>query len=190
MKKAVVLFAPGFEESEALTIVDILRRAEIICDMAGSDTTVVGAHQIEVRCNKTFDEIAASPAEYDMIILPGGLPGAANLRDNETVIHLLQQANEAGSFLAAICAAPIVLEKAGLLENKHYTAYVGYDKEITSGTYQTDLVVRDGTIITSRGPATVYAFAYALVDALGGDSLAVKNRMVYFNAFEEEKAHE
>ena len=80
--------------------------------------------------------------------------------------------------------APIVLEKADLLMNKNYTAYKGYDQKIKQGHYLEDKVVIDGNIVTSRGPATAYAFAYKLVDLLGGDSLAVKNRMVYFNAFD------
>ena len=83
-----------------------------------------------------------------------------------------------------MCAAPIVLEKANLLINKKYTAYIGYDQKIHQGTYLEDIVVIDGNIVTSRGPATVYAFAYRLVDLLGGDSLAIKKRMVYFNAFD------
>ncbi len=87
--------------------------------------------------------------------------------------------------MAAICAAPIALERAGLLEGRRYTAYVGYDRKISAGEYQEDIVVRDGNLITSRGPATTYAFAYALVDALGGDSAPVKARMVYHNAFRE-----
>ena len=95
-----------------------------------------------------------------------------------------------GKWLAAICAGPRVLDKAGVLENNRYTAYPGQEDKITTGTHCDDIVVKDGNIITSRGPATVYAFAYALVDALGGDSLAVKNRMVYFNAFKEGDSHE
>ena len=98
--------------------------------------------------------------------------------------------NEENKFISAMCAAPIALEKAGVLENKNYTAYPGYNEKIkTSGTYLEDEVVVDGNLVTSRGPATAYAFAYKLVDVLGGDSLAVKNRMVYFNSFnvKEEK---
>lgn len=83
-----------------------------------------------------------------------------------------------------MCAAPIVLEKANLLVNKNYTAYKGYGQKIKQGNYLEDKVVIDGNIVTSRGPATVYAFAYKLVDLLSGDSLALKKRMVYFNAFD------
>jgi len=92
--------------------------------------------------------------------------------------------NQKGKYLGAICAAPIVLEAAGVLANRNYTAYIGYDKVIKQGHYLEDKVVIDENIITSRGSATAYAFAYRLVDILGGDSLAVKQRMVYFNAFD------
>ncbi|MBN1468295.1 MAG: DJ-1/PfpI family protein [Fusobacteriaceae bacterium] len=185
MKKVAVLFAEGFEEGEALTIVDIIRRAEIECHMIGTKNEMItGSHNITVKVDKIIDE---SIKNYDMVVLPGGLPGATNLRDDEKVIKLVQDMNEAGKFVCAMCAAPIVLGKAGLLDGKNYTAYVGYDKKIeTTGTFKEDIVVVDGNIITSRGPATTYAFAYKLVDVLGGDSMAVKNRMVYFNAFNAE----
>lgn len=143
-----------------------------------------GAHDIVVKADKLFD---VDVKDYDMVVLPGGLPGATNLRDDDRVIELLKEMNEAGKYVCAMCAAPIVLEKAGLLEGQEYTAYLGYDKKIqTTGTFKEDIVVTSGNIITSRGPATAYAFAYKLVDVLGGDSLAVKNRMVYYNAFDAE----
>ena len=183
MKQTAIILAPGFEEGEALTIADILRRADIACDLIGFTLEVEGAHQILVRCDKTLEQFVA--ADYDMVILPGGIPGATNLKDSDRTIEILQKMSESGKKVAAICAAPIALERAGLLKNKNYTAYVGYDEKIKDGHYQTDIVVKDQNLITSRGPATAYAFVYALVDELGGDSLAVKNRMVYFNAFEE-----
>ena len=119
-----------------------------------------------------------------MVILPGGYDGAVNLRDSEKVMNILHQMNEKGKYICAMCAAPIALEQAGLLDHKNYTAYLGYDKKIKKGNYLEDKVVIDGQIVTSRGPATAYAFAYKLVELLGGDALAVKNRMVYFNAFD------
>ena len=164
MKKAAVIVAPGFEEGETLSIIDIIRRANFQCDMIGFEKDVAGAH--------------------DMIILPGGYPGAANVRDNTRLIEILNIMAQKNKYICAICAAPIVLEKAGLLKGKNYTAYVGYEQKIKQGNYLYDKVVIDGKIVTSRGPATVYAFAYKLVDLLGGNSLALKKRMVYFNAFD------
>lgn len=185
MSKVAVLLAEGFEESETLTIVDILRRAHIECHMISTAGQMVrGSHDIVVKADALFSNEIAN---YDMIVLPGGMPGATNLRDDKRVIQLLQEMNRSGKYVAGMCAAPLALAEAGLLENKKFTAYVGYDQKIkTTGTFQEDIVVQDGNLITSRGPATSYAFAYALVDALGGDSMAVKNRMVYFNAFDAE----
>ncbi len=180
MKKAAVLVAPGFEEGETLTIVDIIRRANLQCDMFGFDDVVMGGHEIQVRCDKRLSE---EVIDYDMVILPGGYDGAANLRDSKLVMKILQEMNEKNKYICAMCAAPIALEKANLLVDKNYTAYIGYDKKIKQGHYLEDKVVIDGNIVTSRGPATAYAFAYKLVDLLGGNSLAVKKRMVYFNAF-------
>jgi len=181
MKKAAIIVAPGFEEGETLTIVDIIRRANLQCDMFGFDKVVKGGHEISIQCDKILsDEVI----NYDMIILPGGYDGAANMRDSEEVMSMLHEMNEKGKYICAMCAAPIALEKANLLENRNYTAYIGYDQKIKQGHYLEDKVVIDGNIVTSRGPATAYAFAYKLVDLLGGDSLAVKKRMVYFNAFD------
>lgn len=181
MKKAAVLVAPGFEEGETLTIVNIIRRADLQCDMFGFDKVVEGGHGIIVQCDKILSH---EVTECDMVILPGGYDGSANLRDSEEVMSILHEMNEKGKYICAMCAAPIVLEKVNLLVNKNYTAYKGYGQKIKQGNYLEDKVVIDGNIVTSRGPATVYAFAYKLVDLLSGDSLALKKRMVYFNAFD------
>ena len=181
MKKAAVIVAPGFEEGETLSIIDIIRRANFQCDMIGFEKDVAGAHDIIVKCDSVLND---GVIDYDMIILPGGYPGAANLRDNTRLIEILNIMAQKNKYICAICAAPIVLEKAGLLKGKNYTAYVGYEQKIKQGNYLHDKVVIDGKIVTSRGPATVYAFAYKLVDLLGGNSLALKKRMVYFNAFD------
>lgn len=184
MKKIAVLVAPGFEEGETLTIIDILRRAEFQCDSVGFEEIVTGGHQITMKCDKILDETLL---DYDMIVLPGGYEGAVALRDNDYLIDLLQQASKNEQWIAAMCAAPIVLDKADLLKDKAFTAYLDYDKKISSGDFKEDIVVVDGKLVTSRGPATAYAFSYALVDVLGGDSLKVKNRMVYFNSFLDNK---
>lgn len=185
VSKVAVMLAEGFEESETLTIVDILRRARIECHLISiAGERVRGAHDIVVKADAIISDDVKN---YDMIVLPGGLQGATRLRDDDRVIRLLQEMNQAGKFVSAMCAAPIALGKAGVLDGKKFTAYVGYDQKIeTSGTFKEDVVVVDGNLVTSRGPATTYAFAYKLVDVLGGDSLAVKNRMVYFNSFNAE----
>lgn len=181
MKRAAMIVAPGFEEGETLTIVDILRRADIVCDLVGFSDTTEGAHAITVRCDRKIGE---DIVDYDMIILPGGYSGAENLRDSDFLMNLLKIMSEQGKYICAMCAAPIALERAGLLFGRNYTAYMGYDQKIKEGTYLEDKVVVDGNIVTGRGPATAYAFAYKLVDLLGGDSWAVKERMLYFHAFD------
>lgn len=181
MKKVAVVVAPGFEKGETLTIVDIMRRAHIQCDMFGFNKVVQGGHDIEVACD---DVLSEKVLDYDMIVLPGGYGESRAMRDSDLMMDLLHQMNEKGKYICAMCAAPIVLERAGLLEGKNFTAYQGYDQKIDQGHYLEDKVVIDGQIVTSRGPATAYAIAYKLVDLLGGDSLAVKKRMVYFNAFD------
>ena len=118
-----------------------------------------------------------------MVVLPGGMPGSTNLRDNQALIASLQEAAKAGKYLAAICAAPIVLERAGLLEGRKFTCFPGVEEQITSGEHQTDLVVVDGNIVTSRGAGTALAFAYALVDLLGGDGQQLAHTMVYDRLF-------
>lgn len=189
MNPIAVLFAPGFEEAEALTIVDILRRANLPAETVGvTGNEVTGGHGITLRADKTLEEISA--AELEMAVIPGGYPGVDHLLESAETIALLREMHAQDKWLAAICAGPRVLDKAGVLDDKRYTAYPGQEEKISTGSHCEDIIVQDGKIITSRGPATVYAFAYALVDALGGDSLAVKNRMVYFNAFKEGGSHE
>lgn len=183
MKKAAVLVAPGFEEGETLTITDILRRAQTQCDLYGLTKEVTGGHDITLQCDYVLSQ---DVEDYDMVILPGGYEGARNLRDHEGVIALLQKMYANHKYICAMCAAPTVLEKAQLLEEKRYTAYRGYGDKIKQGEYQEEIVVVDGSIVTSRGPATAYAFAYQLVELLGEDAIAVKQRMLYDHAFLQE----
>ena len=182
MPKVAVILANGFEEIEALTVVDVMRRANITCHMVGFEDKVTGSHAIQVQADRVFD---GNLSEYDMIVLPGGMPGSAHLRDNESLISELQKCNQGGKKLAAICAAPIALNRAGLLEGKNFTCYDGVQEQIANGHYQKETVVVDGNIITSRGPATALAFAYHLVDTLGGDAKSLRNGMLYTDVFEK-----
>ena len=184
MKRAAVIIAPGFEEGEALTIIDIIRRAGISCDSVGLTAQVVtGAHQLTMKCDTILSlEVCGS----DMVVLPGGIPGATNLRDSGLLMEVLRKMNKEGKYICAMCAAPIALERAGILEGKKFTAYVGYDEKIKTGTFLEDEVVTDGNVVTSRGPATAYAFAYELVGLLGGDVEAVQKRMLFDHAFKKE----
>ena len=182
MPKVAVILANGFEEIEALTVVDVLRRANITCHMVGFEDTVTGSHAIQVQANRVFD---GNLSEYDMIVLPGGMPGSAHLRDNEQLITELQKFEKIGKKVAAICAAPIALNQAGLLEGRNFTCYDGVQEQIADGHYSKETVVVDGNVITSRGPATALAFAYHLVETLGGDAESLRNGMLYTDLFEK-----
>ena len=180
MVKVAVMLAQGFEEIEALTVVDVLRRANIACDMVGFEEQVTGSHAIQVRADRVFD---GDLSDYDMIVLPGGMPGSAHLRDNQALIQELQSFEREGKKLAAICAAPIALNQAGVLKNKQYTCYDGVQEQILDGQYVKETVVVDGHLTTSRGPSTALAFAYELVDQLGGDAETLRTGMLYRDVF-------
>ena len=180
MAKVAVILAEGFEEIEALTVVDVLRRANITCHMVGFEAQVTGSHAIQVQADRVFD---GDLSDYDMIVLPGGMPGSAHLRDNEQLIAELQKCEQVGKKVAAICAAPIVLNRAGLLKDKGFTCYDGVQEQIADGHYRKETVVVDGQLTTSRGPATALAFAYNLVEQLGGDADALREAMLYSDVF-------
>lgn len=178
--KIAVLLATGFEEGEALFIVDVLRRAGFDgqCVSTTNDKMVTGAHGIRVEADCLLTK---GMEEYDMIILPGGLPGATNLRDNEDVIALVQYFNIQNKYIGAICAAPIVLERAGVVTGRKITSYPGnnYISLFKEANYVEDIVAIDDHLITSRGPATTLPFVYAIVDMLGGNSQVLKKGMLY-----------
>jgi 4-methyl-5(b-hydroxyethyl)-thiazole monophosphate biosynthesis len=172
MRKVIIPLAEGLEEIEAVTNIDVLRRAgvEVTTVCLAEDLKVVGDHGIEITADKNINAVQAD--DLDGIILPGGMPGAANLRDDERVIELVKNLNKANKLVAAICAAPIVLEKAGVIKDKLVTSYPGFEKEVTSCNYQQDRVVIDENIITARGPGVALEFAIKLVEYLVGSDKA------------------
>ena len=178
MKNAAILLADGFEEIEALGTVDILRRAEIKVDTVSMNTEkeVISSRNISVQADKSFENMD----DYDMLILPGGA-GAWKNRDDERVIDLLKKYDKEGKMIASICAGPMALGKAGILRGKKVTSYPGEEIEsyLKDGIYTEDPVVTDGNITTSRGPATTFAFAYTLVDLLGGNAEPIREGMLY-----------
>ena len=184
MAKVAVILANGFEEIEALTVVDVLRRANISCDMVGFEEQVTGSHDIQVKADRVFD---GDLSDYDLLVLPGGMPGSANLRDNQALISEIQAFNQEGKKISAICAAPIALHQAGVLKDKHFTCYDGAQENITDGIYQKETVVVDGNLTTSRGPSTALAFAYELVAQLGGDAESLRVGMLYRDVFENQQ---
>lgn len=177
MKKIAVFLADGFEEIEAIAPIDILRRAEFNVDVFGLTEEVTGSHGITIKTDYVLTEPLV---DYDLIVLPGGLPGSTNLRDNQLVIQSIQNSNEANNKIAAICAAPIVLEEANLLEGKKFTHFPGLEDQLTSGIDQSEaVVVVDGNIITARGAGVALEFGYTLVEILGGDGEALRQDMQY-----------
>ena len=167
----IVPLAPGFEEIEAATIIDVLRRAELSVTVAGlTPGDVTGAHGIGFQTDCSID--AVEPGSVSMVVLPGGLPGATNLRDDERVLALVRSVHEAGRHVAAICAAPIVLARAGVLEGCPATSYPGFEGELGGAEIVDDRVVRAGKVITSRGPGTALEFALGLVEELSGSAKA------------------
>ena len=166
MKKTAMLFAEGFEEVEALTVVDLLRRAEIVCDivsLSGADT-VTGSHGVTVRADKPF--AGTDFDAYDGVLLPGGQPGTANLAADERVLSLLRQFHASGKLTAAICAAPTVLAKAGLLNGRRAVCYPGLEDKLTGADAGSEPVAVDGTVVTSRGVGTAIPFALSLIEYL------------------------
>lgn len=167
--RVVVPFAEGFEEIEALTIVDVLRRAGITVDMVGIvGSMVTGGHGVRVTMDKKLLQI--KPEDYSGIILPGGNPGYVNLGRSSVLLELIRKMNGQGKMVAAICASPSVLAKAGVLEGKRATIYPGMEKEIPYP--RGDKVVMDGNIITSQGPGTAMEFALKIVEKLVGKDMS------------------
>lgn len=169
MSRVLVPLADGFEEIEAVTVIDLLRRAGIEVVTAGlAPGPVTGSHGITFSADTELK--TALGQEFDMIALPGGLPGATHLAEDRRVIDVLQRFAAAGRFTAAICAAPAVLAKAGLLAGRRATSYPGVLAPDSAPGIQLSAaaVVEDGRIITSRGPGTAMDFALALIERLEG----------------------
>jgi protein deglycase len=179
MAKAAVLLANGFETLEALTVVDILRRAEVIChtfSLEGDE--VITSHNIKVKADKNI--MSKEIEDYDFLVLPGGMPGARNLKESERVIELINKFNNSNKWICAICAGPIALGKAGITKNKNMTCYPGFENEISDCNYKEDLVVVDGNIITGKGPAAAIPFAFEILSQISKDKVnSIKKAMLF-----------
>lgn len=176
MGKVIVLLADGFEEIEAVSIIDILRRAEVdVCVTGLKDGMVKGAHGILVKPDKSLEDIEED--EYDMVVLPGGSTGANNIAASKDADALLRKFSKEDKFIAAICAAPAVLAEKGLLKGCMATSYPSFRETVEEDSdYQEAIVVVDENIITSRGPATAAEFAFTLVEVLVEEDTAEKLR--------------
>lgn len=158
--KLIVPLAEGFEEIEAIAVIDVLRRANIKVDVVGvEDEIVSGRNGIKILCDKIIADV--KPEDYDGIVLPGGNPGYKNLENNQQVINFIKHFNSKGKLIAAICAAPTILERIGILEGKKATCSPKMKDKIRN--YVDEKVVVDGNIITSQGPGTAIEFALEIV---------------------------
>ncbi|WP_071147241.1 DJ-1 family glyoxalase III [Bacteroides ihuae] len=183
METIYVFFADGFEEIEALTTVDVLRRANLKVEMVSimSEDVTTGAHGIAVTCDLLFEECDFSDAI--MLLLPGGMPGAASLSKHKGLCELLLDYNSQNKSIAAICAAPMVLGKLGILKGRKATCYPGYEQDLQGAEFVYEQVVKDANIITGNGPGAAMVFSLAIVESLVGkekkqeliEAMGVKN---------------
>lgn len=174
MSKVYVFVADGFEEVEGLAVVDLLRRADIDTTMVSvSDTTeILGSHGIVVSADKVFEEVGFE--DVDMLFLPGGTTGVRNLRKHEGLCTVLKEFHEEDKTIAAICAAPTLLEELGILEGKNATCYRSLADKLVSCKYIDANVVKDDNIITSQGFGTAIDMGLAIVEYFNGTEAANK----------------
>ncbi len=167
-----VFLAEGFEEIEALAVVDILRRAEIRTHMVGvTGKLVTGSHGITVETDETIKEIT-NLSDATMLVLPGGMPGAKHLLESGPLKNLLIEAYISDMFIAAICAAPMVLSEHGLIKGRKVTCYPGFEKQLKDCVHTDELVVHDGKLITGKGPGAALAFGLKLVEIIKGHKVS------------------
>ncbi|MFQ5480536.1 MAG: DJ-1 family glyoxalase III [Thermodesulfobacteriota bacterium] len=167
MKRILMPLAPGFEEIEALAVVDILRRAGADVVTAGTvEGPITGRNKIRVLADKGLDE--ALTEGFDIIVLPGGAEGTRHLKEDRRIKKVLQGYSEEKKLIAAICAAPTVLAAAGLTKGRTITSHPGVHEELKNENLSEERVVVDNNIITSQGPGTAIEFAFCLVTILFG----------------------
>jgi 4-methyl-5(b-hydroxyethyl)-thiazole monophosphate biosynthesis len=169
MKKIMMFFADGFEEIEAVTPIDVFRRLGINVTLVGLNESgfATGAHQIVIKMDCTLEQIEIDDVKnYDAVMLPGGLPGSEILRDNDKIIEIFKEAAVKEKLTCAICAAPIALQRAGLLDGKKFTCYPSFEEKC-NGNYTNELATQDGMVITGKGVGGAFAYAKQVAIALG-----------------------
>lgn len=175
-----MFLANGFEEIEALCPLDLLRRAGVEVTTVGVGAeTLCGAHGIKVGAD--IPELMYRDASPEMVILPGGMPGASNLDASRIVDSAIKAASKCGGYLCAICAAPMVLGKRGLLQGKRAVCFPGFEEHLEGATLEAnDTVVRDGNVITAKGMGAAFEFGIALIEALKGKEEAERVKASVF----------
>ena len=182
MTKVLVPLAPGFEEMEAVTIIDVLRRGGVEVTTASLDARPVNASRgVVIMADAVLEEVLL-PDAFDMVVIPGGMGGTQALMSNEPFLSFLRGMNSSGRLIGAICAAPIILGRLGILDGARYTAYPGVIEEGTiPGAVNTGQAVEsDNLLMTSRGPGTALDFALAVLERLTGQDVrhTVENQLV------------
>ncbi|MCD1147932.1 DJ-1/PfpI family protein [Peptoniphilus sp. KCTC 25270] len=181
MKRLAVFFAEGFEDIEALTVVDFCRRAGIEVDTISirEEKEVVSAHNVTIVVDKTIGEVQSS--DYDGMYLPGGLPGATNLAESPEVLDILREAKEKDLYIGAICAAPLVLDTLGYLEDGKFICYPGFEENLKAKPDGTRTSIENGKILTGMGPAFAMEFAFLWIEKLMGEEKAeeIKEETLY-----------
>ena len=178
MVKVLIPLAEGFEEIEAVTVIDVLRRAGVNVTTVGiPGSLVVGSRNLRVNADKKLDDI--DPEDYEAIVLPGGYPGYVNLGKTQKIMNIITSYNEEKKLIGAICAAPTILAKVGILEDKKATVYPGMEKELPYP--RSSKVVVDDHIVTSQGPGTAIEFSLKLIEILVGKdkAKAIKKDLVF-----------
>ncbi len=179
-KRVLIILADGFEEIEAITPIDLMRRAGLDVLIAGlSKREIKGAHGITIACDTTVAEIHLQP--FDAVVLPGGFPGTSNLLNSDMVLEIVRNNYRENSVTAAICAAPQILDKSGVLNNKPFTCYPSVQEQISHGTFTNEPVVISGNVITGRAAGSSIEFGLSIIASLLGQNSAdeVKQKIVF-----------
>ena len=183
MTKAAVLMVEGYEESETMQIVDLLRRAEVeVHTFRFQEDPFV--RSMQGMCIKSDKVFGPEVRDYDVIIVPGGRTAAAPLIANDEVMDTLRWFNKQGKLVCGMCSGTTVLEAAGVLAGRRVTGYTGYDQKLVSARefVADEVAVWDKNVVTSQGPATPYPFAFKIMEALGIDPSYIKGRLLYAKA--------
>jgi len=171
-KRIVMVLASGFEEAEAVVTADVLRRMGFDLVLAGLDNTVIiGAHDIKITADNMLSEL--DTVDFDAVVLPGGMPGAMNLRNSDELMDFVHTVYVSGGVAAAICAAPMALARFGLTDGKTITAYPGFEEYLNGNMPTGRMTELDNRIVTAKGPGAAFEFAERIAEALGeGDKAA------------------
>ena len=176
MSKAAIFFGTGYEEIEALTVVDILRRAGITADLVSitGEREVTGSHGITVKMDQLFEEVDFD--SVDIIVLPGGMPGTTNLEAYNPLMDKVDEFYRQDKYIAAICAAPSILGHKGILKGKKACSNPGFESHLEGADVKQEPAVVDGHIITSRGMGTAIPFGLAILEQFAGEEAVVQMR--------------